>query len=116
MTSKKECPYCRKLCDHITKEFHIPVEPPELLKLIEDSQKQNTELTKTLQALRTTYTNTNAFMTKENLMISFQIAQTSEDSKGLQSEIDGLRKEIEELKAKTLNEEEYSDDENEDEK
>lgn len=116
MSSKKECPYCRKLCDHITKEFHIQVEPPELLKLIDDSQKQNSELTKTLQALKTTYTNTNAFMTKENLILSFQIAQSSEDSKGLESEIQELKREIEELKAKASDHEEFSDDQNEDER
>ena len=106
MSSKKECPYCRKLCDHITKEFSIPVEPPELLTLINDSQKQNTELIKTLQALRTTYTNTNAFMTKENLTLKFQTQLCEQEIATTETEILQLRKEIETLKSKALDEEE----------
>jgi hypothetical protein len=86
MFKKKECTVCKTTVAKLAKEHQIEVAPQLLPDLVADLLDESADLSKTLQVLRQTYANQDAFMHKENMLLKFELEETLRQVEVLEKE------------------------------
>lgn len=75
MSKKKECSNCRELISALKRDFNIDCEQSLLPELLLEKVEEDLDLQRTHSALRQTYVNHDAQLTKENALLRFELEQ-----------------------------------------
>ena len=97
MSKKKECPNCRDLIATLRRDFQVDCEQKLLPELLLEKTEQDRDLQKTHSALRQTYVNHDAQLTKENALLRFELDQVSRELLERSADLARTRAALEEL-------------------
>lgn len=97
MSKKKECTNCRELIATLQRDFHIDCEQSLLPELLLEKLEENLYLKKTHSALKQTYVNHDAQLTKENALLRFELEQLNAELKERCEELTRTKAALEQL-------------------
>lgn len=95
MSKKKTCSKCESILKQLAEEYKIDCEHSFLPSLLEEKLEEEEELEKTFTALRETYANSDAYMTKENAVMSIELQEAKEELIRVEREIADARRVLE---------------------
>ena len=85
-----KCPGCKLLVTKLEQDYGRLIEADDLPRLVNQLKDKDEELKRKLQALRRDYTTMDASMTKENVFLSMEVAESEKELENMLKEFDVL--------------------------
>lgn len=97
MSKKKECQNCKHIIAVLNQDFRIDCDQRLLPELLLEKIEEDQDLQKTHSALRQTYVNHDAHLTKENALLRFELEQVNHELNACHEELTRTKAALEQL-------------------